>query len=342
MKLKTEITIEPGTSITIIAQALSSSSGFSHIRVIQPMTAIAQIPGTQCHITESNWHMNDLSEEVRKEDSPKILILQRPILENGSINWLRPLFEDGWIIVNDYDDNPHCLPTGMPAGAFTFRGVHAVQTSTTALASLLSLYNPEVAVFPNSIDQAPTVRNFINHDRLTLFFGCINRGNDWSEIMPALNDVLNEAGEHIFVCVVSDEAFFKALTTPHKQFIPYCEYGIYLDLLSQSDISLMPLIDTPFNRCKSDLKFIEASAARVLPLPARLFMASPLIMEKPDSFFIHRKNSPITCVPSSLVPGRHRLWQTKLESMFWRPAGLAIRSDYDLIGILVYGNDATP
>ena len=34
-------------------------------------------------------------------------------------------------------------------------------------------------------------------------------------------------------------------------------------LLGQCEISLMPLGDTPFNRAKSDLKFIEAGACRV-------------------------------------------------------------------------------
>jgi glycosyltransferase involved in cell wall biosynthesis len=33
----------------------------------------------------------------------------------------------------------------------------------------------------------------------------------------------------------------------------------------------MPLLDTPFNRCKSDLKFLEAAAARVTAL------ASPIV-----------------------------------------------------------------
>jgi hypothetical protein len=41
--------------------------------------------------------------------------------------------------------------------------------------------------------------------------------------------------------------------------------------LSQSEISFMPLHDTPFNRAKSDLKFIEAGASRVVSL------ASPVV-----------------------------------------------------------------
>ena len=45
-----------------------------------------------------------------------------------------------------------------------------------------------------------------------------------------------------------------------------------MDLLGQSEIAFMPLSDTPFNRAKSDLKFVEAGACGVASLasPDRL------------------------------------------------------------------------
>ncbi len=57
----------------------------------------------------------------------------------------------------------------------------------------------------------------------------------------------------------------------HKHFTPTCDYDTYLRLLGESEIALMPLADTPFNRAKSDLKFIEAGACRVAAL------ASPVV-----------------------------------------------------------------
>ena len=48
--------------------------------------------------------------------------------------------------------------------------------------------------------------------------------------------------------------------------MPLCGYDTYQALLAGSEISFMPLLDTPFNRCKSDLKFIEAAAHRVTAL----------------------------------------------------------------------------
>jgi glycosyltransferase involved in cell wall biosynthesis len=64
------------------------------------------------------------------------------------------------------------------------------------------------------------------------------------------------------------------LRTPHKNFTPLCDYDVYMDLLAEREVSFMPLQDTPFNRCKSDLKFLEASALRVVSL------ASPVVYSK--------------------------------------------------------------
>jgi glycosyltransferase involved in cell wall biosynthesis len=71
--------------------------------------------------------------------------------------------------------------------------------------------------------------------------------------------------------VVHDQALFDALTTPHKRFTPTCDHAAYLNLLGGAEISFMPLRDTPFNRAKSDLKFIEAASCRVAAL------ASPVV-----------------------------------------------------------------
>jgi glycosyltransferase involved in cell wall biosynthesis len=160
-----------------------------------------------------------------------------------------------------------------PDDQLAFRGVHAVQTSTPALAAVLRTRNPEVMVFPNAIRALPEVRNFLDPQALTLFFGALNRERDWAPLLPALNEVAEKAGDRLRFCVVHDQDFFDALRTPHKRFTPTCDYDTYLTLLGQCEISLMPLGDTPFNRAKSDLKFIEAGACRVAALASHIVYA---------------------------------------------------------------------
>jgi glycosyltransferase involved in cell wall biosynthesis len=99
-----------------------------------------------------------------------------------------------------------------------------------------------------------------------LFFGALNRENDWRALMPVINAVAAKAGDRLRFQVVHDRLFFEALQTPHKTFTPTCDYETYLRLLGGAEVSFMPLGDTPFNRAKSDLKFIEAGSCRVATL----------------------------------------------------------------------------
>ena len=73
-------------------------------------------------------------------------------------------------------------------------------------------------------------------------------------------------GDRLKFRVLHDQAFFDALESPHKQFEPMADYANYMRILGECDIAFMPLADTEFNRAKSDLKFIEAGAARVAAL----------------------------------------------------------------------------
>ena len=125
-------------------------------------------------------------------------------------------------------------------------------------------------MFPNGIFELPPMRNFSDPDHLTLFFGALNRGADWAPLMPALNEVARAVGDRLRFHVLYDEAFFNALETPHKRFDPMADYASYMRMLGEADIALMPLEDTEFNRSKSDLKFIEASSARVASLASNV------------------------------------------------------------------------
>ena len=64
--------------------------------------------------------------------------------------------------------------------------------------------------------------------------------------------------------VVHDQAFYDALPEGvTKTFLPTTDIDRYTQTLASCDIALLPLNDTPFNRCKSDLKLIECAAAQV-------------------------------------------------------------------------------
>lgn len=204
-------------------------------------------------------------------------MLHRPLLvgENGLAR-VRALIQRGYLVVTEFDDHPDFLRgRGVNMDELlTFSAAHAIQTSTEPLAAALAAYNPEIAVFPNAVATLEPPRNFTDPDHLTLFFGALNRAEDWAPFMPVLNEVLRAVGARLKLLVLHDQGFFDALETPHKEFLPTSDYATYRDRLAQCEISFMPLADTAFNRAKSDLKFIEAGAARVVSL------ASPVVYDQ--------------------------------------------------------------
>lgn len=254
--------------------------GVSHVRVVHPLDAIGTDPAVSATVRDTV--------EIRRHTDgiPRVFIMHRPALaaEQG-IDTLRTLTDVGYLTVTEFDDHPDHFPMMQAGGELSFVGVHAVQTTTPVLAEVLRQYNPEVAVFPNAIVSLPDIRNFADLGSVTLFFGALNREQDWQPFMPILNGLASKAGGRLKFQVIHDQSFFDALETPHKTFTPTCDYETYLRILGGSDISFMPLADTAFNRAKSDLKFIEAAACRVAALASSVVYSNSIEDGRTGSLF---------------------------------------------------------
>ena len=247
--------------LVLAGTMLAPVGGVSHVRVVHPLQALASDPAVFTSVTDR------VNLEAPEDDTARIFILHRPSLIGAEgLETLRRLAAAGYLVVTEFDDHPEHFQMMRHGGELSFLGVHAVQTSTAAMGEILRRYNPEVAVFPNAVTALPDIRNFADDQRLTLFFGALNREPDWQLLMPALNAVAAKAGHRLTFQVVHDHAFFQALRTPYKTFTPTCDYETYSRILGGSEISFMPLGDTAFNRAKSDLKFIEAGAHRTASL----------------------------------------------------------------------------
>jgi SAM-dependent methyltransferase len=258
--------------VSLVGTMLAPVGGVSHVRVVQPFQAMVSDPTVSVNLS------NEVDLSKPHDGSPHIFILHRPALvgQQGR-DLLRRLTEAGWLVVTEFDDHPDFFSGMQDEAQLSFRGVHAIQTSTPALAEVLRGRNPEIAIFPNAIDVLPEVRNFANPRALTLFFGALNREQDWRDCLPVLNDVAAIAGERLKFQVLHDDAFFNALTSPHKTFTPICDYPTYKDILGRCEISFMPLADNGFNRAKSDLKFIEAGSHRVVPLASSVVYGDSIV-----------------------------------------------------------------
>ncbi len=251
--------------LNVLGTMLNPVGGVSDVRVVLPLRALATDPATTTRISfvADNDHSAD--------GSARIFVLHRPAMMGPSgHDMLNTLAASGYVIVTEFDDLPDIFEMMRHGGDLNFYGVHAIQTSTVALAERMRDYCPEIAVFPNAITELPDIANFRDLNRLTLFFGALNRERDWQPLMPVLNEIAALAGDRLRFEVVHDSQFFQALDTPHKRFTPTCDYPTYQALLSQSEISFMPLLDTRFSRAKSDLKFIEAASCRAVALASHV------------------------------------------------------------------------
>ncbi len=258
--------------LQVVSTMLPPVGGVSEVRVSEPMRALAAEPSVVTAIIES------FAPPERPDDMPGVFVLHRPrLVGEPGLAQLRQAMAGGHLVICEFDDNPEYLTALKHPEVLNFSGVHAVQTTTPALAEVLRRYNPEVGVFANALARVPDVVNHTAPGRQTLFFGGINRENEWPPYIAALNQAAAQAGERLHFSIVADRGLFDALETPHKSFTPLCDYETYQELLARSEICFMPLSDTPFNRCKSDLKFIEAASLRVTALASPTVYAGSIV-----------------------------------------------------------------
>jgi len=262
---KTPITSKPLLIQTILMAPLACD----RVRILEPDQLSATIPGVRTVATVKTANLG-----IGRPEEEKVFIWQRAFLQKETdIPKLQELLRRGYLIIAEIDDDPLRWPVHEDNQFFSYSACHCVQTSTEPLAEFLRGINPNVGVFQNQLAYLPTARKYEADAPVTLFFGALNREEDWAEIMPAINQVLGEFGDRIRVRVLHDQKFFDALETPHKQFESFCAYERYQEILHTCDIAILPLNPTRFNSMKSDLKFIECAGHGVAVL------ASPTVYE---------------------------------------------------------------
>ena len=253
----------------------SFSSPFMDVRIGQPNTLLKTY-GVRVEVTERAIK----APRKMPADEPKIVLLQRML--PSRTEWpeaMKQILKRGWVTVMELDDYP--LDTGLEVNANKweksmgwegFSCCHGVQVSTDVLADIIKPYNDELRVFGNHLFQAPPLPNREDNE-IRIFFGALNREEDWKNLMPIFNRIAAKY-PNVHFATVFDRKFFDALETKRKSFSGILEYSEYQRLMSMCDIAVMPLKNTQFKRCKSDLKFVEAGGAGLAVI------ASPTVYEE--------------------------------------------------------------
>ena len=295
----------------LIQALLGESIVTSRIRVEEPLRFCATIPGV-----ETQNYTKGVPLKTAEEYAQRVLLRQRIrfLDPQEARSTIRQVSSLGYLLLGEIDDSYTRWQDGYEASDYLdFVGMHAMQVSTEPLAEEIREFNPEVRVFRNHLEMLPALpAEKAAQDRwpVTIFFGALNREEEWQDIMPVLNQVAARYGDRLKFRVLADKQFYQALQTTQKEFIGrqdfydggFVPYPVYVDVLQSADISLLPLQDTVFNRGKSDLKFVESAAAGTVAI------ASPTVYEKTvedgKTGFIYRDARQFRDILLRLIEGR--------------------------------------
>jgi len=290
----------------------SGYGGCNYVRIHQPFIYNGYRTD-QSLLSEKRKDIGQIKDELMGSD---VVVFHRA--EEPEYHDLAKLLKkDGKKIVMDNDDtfrltDNHPLANWNPDGSKVdhlqrrsdnldeFMGLcDLVTTSTEVLAKEYREINPNVIVIPNQVDpndwdepkrnETDKVRIGLvgsvamEYDYLHLkdFIRELSERDDVEICMFGLGDKEHRAKNPQVTKVFKDE--YEYWDSIKKEHIPWCPVHLYPETLNSMklDIMLIPRKDNYFNRCKSNLKFLEASMCEI-PVVAQSFKDSPYEEITPD------------------------------------------------------------
>jgi glycosyltransferase involved in cell wall biosynthesis len=173
--------------------------------------------------------------------------------------------------------------------AFMLRQADCVLVSTPTLRDRLLEYNPSIIVLPNQLDERllvirhpSEINSSIDHDRIVIgYMGTFTHDEDFRMVLPALKSIHQRFPGRIevqVIGVVNREETKKELQAlpiryvyPHPEEHEYPLFMLWFTGHVHWDIAISPLRNTPFNRSKSDIKYLDYAAIGA----AGIFSQSP-------------------------------------------------------------------
>lgn len=184
-------------------------------------------------------------------------------------NYMMKMKDNGTKIVYEIDDNLFDVPTWNPSHKFFkqkdvrefigvfLRDVDAVFVTQDYLKKVYQKFNPNVYVLPNSIDFK------VMHpkpDNSSLPVVCWQGSNTHAKDLSLVRKALTQL-------VKDDDCFVKLWSMDFRGAykVPLVRFESFFPMLAQMDIDvgLAPIAPNHFNRCKSNLKFLEYSALKI-------------------------------------------------------------------------------
>lgn len=185
--------------------------------------------------------------------------------------------------------------------------------STEILAKEYSKYNENTVVLKNCIDPSDAFTCKVNTTGKFRvgFIGSVTTNDDYEHIkedikrLDARGDVTivvmgvkYKDGTHLPV-MNSDFEFWNSLN--NVEWHPYCHITEYMYKISQLalDVAIIPRLDHYFNKCKSNLKFLEMSLLKI-PVIAQGMQDGPYEVDKEYTQLLYYNNSWYDCIVETM------------------------------------------
>ena len=295
------VNINSGASLNTVLLCSQSRIGprsSTYIRMKSPLTSASLSGDVALRINKNGVFEVDAGADI--------CIVQRTAIGNmdRAEQLLSELSKTNTRLIIDNDDALVLLDSSHPEAEkyaaennvleHLMKAADRVFLSTPPLLDIYGGLNKSAHVIPNSLDKRIWDRHahpehLIGERNLIkmVFMGTKTHDEDFKLILPAL-DQLAEAYPNTFDVTLVGGLFNQAPERSWLKTIALVEgktlYPNFADwVLKQGpfDIGLSPLVDTPFNRHKSDIKFLDYCAMKVLPILSDLtpYQNDPMVKE---------------------------------------------------------------
>ena len=257
--------------------------GCSYIRLLRPLShpslqgMLVPIASTQLCDDDADvvilerWWKPNLSEEEAKQ-------LVRTVKERGTT--LIYTLDDNLLDLGLDEEGPSIPESILRITRHFIREAHGVIVSTHAIKDRLLSLNPNIIVIPNALDErlflpdedgqmdtkAQTGQR-IDRGFVTIgYMGTLTHGADLQLLVEPLRKLLTQHQERVrfeVIGVSNDHQMLRDFFGHDAHILnpgdasQYEQFAQWFRTSAQWDIGLAPLTDRPFNRYKSDIKFLD-------------------------------------------------------------------------------------
>lgn len=291
----------------IIRDGTSHPKSSAFIRLLSPLTDASVANKVSIKILDENTTL--------LQGGTSICIVQRTAFDNRDLakQLVSQLEETGTKLIVDSDDAFNLLDTShvehsihndrYEALEYLIQKASQVWVSTHALAVLHKKDKSNIYVVPNSLDDRLWGRTNDSMDQeitngstiRIVYMGTATHEADFNMILPSLDKLAQKYPDSFELTVIGvspgelpKRKWIKRLRQPRGGSI-YPKFVGWFIKQGPFDIGLCPLLESPFNNCKSDIKCLDYLAAGILPIASDVpAYRTPEL----DEFIIKISNNP--------------------------------------------------